>query len=100
MGSFNKKVLQDSSSRLLDRFSLPTQSLVQDAKRNAWTQFVMHETRVHIKADLTLKQSRVVQSPPIWGQEDYERRVFITEDIAYANIEQFAPRCLPHGSLH
>ena len=65
MGGFNKQVLQEQSDSLLRRFSLPTHTLVQDA----WTKFVLDDANVHIKADLTFKQSRIAVTPPLWGKE-------------------------------
>jgi len=85
---FNKQKLQRDSKRVLGRFSLPTNELV----RNAWTEFVIDNTKVHIKADLTFKQSRVVLSPPLLGKKQTEKRTFITESLAYVNVEQFASR--------
>ena len=52
----------------------------------------MDDANVHIKADLTFKQSRIAVTPPLWGKEQTEYRTFISESVAYANVEQFASR--------
>jgi hypothetical protein len=81
--------LKEKSKKLVNRFSLPTdQSLV----RAAWTEFVVDNGKVHIKADLSLKQSRVILSPPLFGKKQVEKRTFLSESLAYVVVEQFATR--------
>ena len=81
-------------SKKLRCFSLPPAmpgvSRVDNEKAmlDAWTRDVCKNAKLHIKCDLTMKQSVELFCPSPYA----ENRLFLNEDLAFANIGQFAER--------
>ena len=97
---------QDASSKkLLSRFSLPMGMPYTYARKDrlaeAWGEFVSNDADVDVRADLTFKQCREVQSPPVYGSVETTQKVFLTHALAVANISQFCERlnyaCYKHA---
>ena len=91
------RATQDAlSKKLLNRFSLPVGLPFTYARKNqltdAWGEFVSNDADVDVRADLTFKQMREVETPPLYGQMQTTQRVFLTHALAVANISQFCER--------
>jgi len=97
----NFRATMDTQSKklvnLVNCFSVPgtTQPFrhMSSAEKNAdeWGAFISNKD-FDVKADLTLKQMRMVLSPPLWGTIPISQKMFITEALAVANISQFCER--------
>lgn len=86
----------DISQRLLRRFSVPMGLPFSYARKNhltdAWSEFVSNDADVDVRADLTLKQMREVETPPLYRQMQTTEKVFLTHALVVANISQFCER--------
>lgn len=93
------------SKKLVKRFSLPLGLPFSYARNNqlkdAWGEFVSNKADVDVRADLTFKQGRDVQTPPLYGHLQTTERVFLTHALAVANISHFCERlnyaCYKHA---
>ena len=85
-----------SSKKLVSRFSIPLDLPFTFARKNqltdAWGEFVSTNADVDVRADLTFKQMREVETPPLYGQMKTAQRVFLTHALAVVNISQFCER--------
>ena len=100
-----RAAMDKSSKKLVHRFSLPMGLPFSYAKKNhltdAWGEFVSNDANVDVRADLTFKQVREVNTPPIYGHIQTTERCFLTHSLAVGNIAQFCERlnyaCYKHA---
>lgn len=68
---------------------------------DAWGNHVAKNTKVDVRADMTLKQSIEVNSAPVLGAPKTTERIFINEGYAISNITAFLNRlnyaCYKHA---
>ena len=100
-----REAMDKTSKKLVKRFSLPMGLPFSYANKNhltdAWGEFVSNDANVDVRADLTFRQVREVNTPPILGNIQTTERCFLTYSLAVANIAQFCERinyaCYKHA---
>ncbi len=98
--------MQETQSRnLLKGFSLPLGLPFSYVRKNqhadAWGSYISNRANVDVRADLTFKQGREMETPPLYGHLQTKRLVLLTHALAVANVYQFCERlnyaCYKHA---